>query len=118
MAGRIGRRAAETALQASEARFHRLVEAMPLGLLLSDAQGRIEYANSAVERMLGYAGQDARESLTLHAICPELAAVAARGFGRDALGAESFEAACVTATGQRIQALIGGALLNPEMAPA
>ena len=48
------RQAAETALKESEARFHRLVEAMPLGLLISDAGGRVVYANAAVERMLGY----------------------------------------------------------------
>ena len=38
---RRGRRAAEIALKASEVRFHRLVEAMPVGLLISDASGTI-----------------------------------------------------------------------------
>ena len=42
------RLAAKTALKESEARFHRLVEAMPLGLLISDVRGQIVYANAAV----------------------------------------------------------------------
>jgi DNA-binding NtrC family response regulator len=49
--GRRNKLAAEEALRASEARFHRLVEAMPLGLLISEASGRIIYANQAVERL-------------------------------------------------------------------
>ncbi|WP_419806888.1 ATP-binding protein [Terriglobus sp.] len=51
---RRSRRAAEAALQASEARFHRLVDAMPIGLLLGDAAGRITYANQAAGLLLGY----------------------------------------------------------------
>ncbi|HWZ52421.1 MAG TPA: ATP-binding protein [Granulicella sp.] len=119
------RRAAETALKASEARFHRLVEAMPLGLLISDAEGRIVYANASVERMLAYSGLgagadgkmgSASGSLTLHAICPALAAAAAAEgrFGKDIAVPESFEASCVTSSGQNIEVLIGVAPLNPE----
>ena len=45
---RRNRLAAELALRASEARFHSLVEAMPLGLLISDSAGRITYALSLI----------------------------------------------------------------------
>ena len=37
-----------------EQRFHRLVEASSIGQLLIDADGQIEIANPAAERMLGY----------------------------------------------------------------
>ena len=53
-AARRERNAAEVALRASQARFHRLADAMPLGLLISDSQGRTLYANAAVERLLRY----------------------------------------------------------------
>jgi signal transduction histidine kinase len=75
--------------------------------------------------MLGYAGLgtgsdggngSASGSLTLEAICPALAAVAEGGFGQDRAVAESFEATCVTSAGQRIEVLIGVALLNPGAA--
>jgi signal transduction histidine kinase/PAS domain-containing protein len=117
------RQVAETALKASEARFHRLVEAMPLGLLISDAGGRVVYANAAVERMLGYTdlgtGSDggngsASGELTLEAICPELASVGRGGVGWDRVATDSFEASCATSEGHRIEVLIGVALLNPE----
>ncbi|MGB7188765.1 MAG: response regulator [Acidobacteriaceae bacterium] len=52
--GRRLKRAAEAALRTSEERFHRLVEAMPLALLISDASGRVIYANQGAERLLGY----------------------------------------------------------------
>src|ERR1700750_2842318 len=39
--GRRNKRIAEAALRASEARFQRLVEAMPMGLLIADITGRI-----------------------------------------------------------------------------
>ncbi len=119
------RRAAERALKESEARFHRLVEAMPLGLLISDADGRVVYANAAVERLLGYTnlgmGSDGADgsasgSLTLDAICPELAAVAEGGFGSDRVVTDAFESTCVTSAENRIEVLIGVALLNPGAA--
>ena len=44
--------AAQQALLASESRFDRLVAAMPLGLLICDADQHIVYANGAIESML------------------------------------------------------------------
>src|SRR5579875_490811 len=54
------RRAAESALRLSERRFHRLVEAMPLALLIADASGRVSYCNASVEKLLGYSDQELR----------------------------------------------------------
>ena len=51
---RRNKRATERALRQSEERFHQLVEAMPLGLLLSDSAQRIVYGNSALLKLLGY----------------------------------------------------------------
>jgi signal transduction histidine kinase/FixJ family two-component response regulator len=138
---RRGRRAAEIALKASEARFHRLVEAMPVGLLISDASGTIVYANKAIERMLGYAarsesskreGGTALQPVMLESICPELQQAAARAFQEGTVAPEAFEAVCRASDsrmeelargsdglsggqsgGQSIEVLIGLALLNP-----
>ncbi|HZY61002.1 MAG TPA: ATP-binding protein [Edaphobacter sp.] len=115
--GRRNKIAAEQALRASEARFHRLVEAMPLGLLISDGSGRIIYANHAVERMIGYANEEiASGALSLNAVCPALAD-AHRSLSPDRLATDPVEATCTTAGGRSLHALIGTALLNPE-APA
>jgi len=109
--------AAEIALRASEDRFHRLVEAMPLGLLISDANGRIIYANNAIERLLGYPNNSMiHDAVTLEALCPAL------GKARDALEAasvttEPFESRCTALEGHEIEVLIGVALLNPEAPP-
>jgi signal transduction histidine kinase len=102
--------AAEQALRDSEARFHHLVEAMPLGLLISESSGRIIYANRAVERMLGYSDEQiVAGELTLDSLCPALA-----GAPDSSTSAEPFESACTTADGHSIDTLIGTALLNPE----
>ncbi len=47
------KRATEQALRFSEERFHRLVEATPLALLMADAKGRVTYCNEGAERLLG-----------------------------------------------------------------
>ncbi len=105
--------AAEHALRASEARFHRLVEAMPLGLTISDASGRITYANSAIERLLGYApGMITSNDVNLHTICPTI-----NIFGLAEINTEPFEAICTTTSGGSVEVLIGVAVLNPEENP-
>ena len=107
---RSNRLAAEQALRASEARFHRLVEAMPLGLTICDAQGRITYANGAIERLLGYGpGAMTSGSVTIRSICAAIERVSS-----DALTTEPFEASCTTTSGQEVEVLLGVAVLNPE----
>lgn len=108
------RLAAEKALVDSEARFHSLVEAMPLGLLLSDASGRILYANHAVERLLGYSEATLFSgSVTLQSISPELHKAHGE-LGAHKLLSEPFETICTRCDGQQIDVLIGVAILNPE----
>ena len=111
---RRNRLAAETALRASEARFHSLVEAMPVGLLISDAQGRVTYANETAKRLLEYEEMGLRsEGVALTAICPELTeAVAFPADGK--LSTKPFESVCKTRSGTSIEALIGLAFLNPD----
>lgn len=115
--GRRTKLAAEEALRASEARFHRLVEAMPLGLLISEASGRILYANQAIERLLGCSDDDVVSgALTLDDVCPSLT-VAHAVLTSAPTSAEPFEAVCTTRTGELVTVLVGIALLNPEARP-
>jgi PAS domain S-box-containing protein len=110
------RLAAERALEASEERFHSLVEAMPLGLILSNATGEILYANRATERLLGY--DDASPlagAATLTNICSSLRD-AYTALNAGALSGEPFEAVCNTRDGHQVEVLIGVAFLNPEAA--
>ena len=120
-AARRNRIAAELALRASQARFHRLVEAMPLGLLIGDDAGRVIYANHAVERMLGYKAEAVAagevpdvNTLTLDSICPTLKTTIAEAALDGTTSKPPFEAVCVSADGREIDVLIGIALLNPQ----
>ena len=112
--------AAEIALRESDARFQRLVEAMPVGLLISDATGRIVYANGAVERLLGFElGTILPGGVTFGMLCPPIAAPDGKTgnwLERQGLTVEPFEGICLSATGQEIEVLIGMAVLNPEAA--
>jgi len=113
-ATRSKRRAAERALSASEARFHSLVEAMPLGLLISDAEGAISYANRAAERLLHYApGALLADSVVVQTICPTLVD-AHTGLANQTLSTEPFETRCRTLNGDAIDVLLGVTFLNPE----
>ncbi len=110
-------RAAERALKASEARFHSLVEAMPVGLLLCDAAGHIVYGNRAAERMLQYTGQElAAGVIDSVLVCSSLGAILTAA-ASDGATIEPFEAICKTRGGTDVDVLIGIAMLNPE-APA
>jgi PAS domain S-box-containing protein len=51
---------AEQALRTSQERFLRLVQAMPVGLIIAEPNGTVQYANSSVERLLGYGEQELR----------------------------------------------------------
>ncbi len=106
--------ATEVALRASEARFHRLVEAMPLGLLISDISGRILYANRAIEHLLGYSDEEiASGTLTFGSLCPGLTA-ADNAFTDGTAAKVPFETICKSTSGATIEVLIGVAVLNPE----
>ena len=118
--------AAERALRASEARFHRLVESMPLGLLIGDNSGKVIYSNAAIERLLGYASSDVVAGLvSLADLCPTLGNLQQHltthpktSSHASHITAEPFQGVCITASGQNIDVLIGIAVLNPEATEA
>ena len=125
-AGRHRRRASERALAQAEERFHRLVEATPLALLISDMQGQVVYANAAVERLLGFPQQEVEGGLlTLDRLLPgpegstlsRESAVAALVEISLACAGETLERTCLDHTGATLPVLLGAAILNPE-APA
>ena len=110
------KRDAEAALRFSEERFHRLVEAMPLALLISDASGRITYANDGVQRLLGYSqAQIESGEVTLKCIF-DIHEGAVEIAGEQWLRGshEPFEVDCINAGGERVPVLVGAAELNPE----
>ncbi len=131
---RRSRRAVELALRSSEERFHRLVEATPLALLISDMQGRITYFNGGAQRLLGFEPADLETGrVSLSRIFPvelgaSLAAAAAAGkpgspnqYVAEALhgkveshGGETWESTCLHSDGTSIPVLIGASALNPE----
>ena len=115
-AARRSKVAAERALAVSEARFHHLVDAMPLSLLISQSNGRITYANAAAERLLGYpAERMLRGEIGLGAVCPDLRAPFAE-LEQRALE-EPLESVCITATGEGVEVLVGIAFLDREEQP-
>lgn len=125
--GRQRRRATERALQQSEERFHRLVEATPLALLISDMQGLVVYANAAVERLLGFERREVESgALTLGRLIPghdgaalsRDAAIHALVEITEVRAGETLERTCLDHTGATLPVLLGAAILNPEAQPA
>lgn len=112
-ATRHSRRAAERALAVSEARFHHLVDAMPVGLLISQASGRLTYANTAAGALLGISrDRMMRGEVVLGSVCSTLAG------NFETLQARAdeppFEATCTSDTGELLDVLIGLALLDRD----
>ncbi len=108
-------RAAERALAVSEARFHHLVDAMPVGLLISQPSGRLIYANAAAETLLGVSRERmVRGEVILSDVCATLTGDFDTLQGR--VNEPPFEATCTAANGELLDVLIGLALLerNPE----
>lgn len=111
------RLAAERALVASEARFRRLVDAMPLGLLLSDANGCITYANAAAEAVFGYTREQMLTGhLFLNSLCSDLDLSPAAQIAM--AGRPAIEAKCLHRLGTPVDILVCTAFLNPDAAPA
>lgn len=110
-AARRSRRAAEAALQASEARFHHLVDAMPIGLLLGDTTGSISYANQAAGVLLGY---------ETDALLKGVLRLDQLGLNAANLNAsENYrEFSFLRADGQHAELLISAAYLNPDASTA
>ena len=107
--------AAEQALRASEDRFHRLVEAMPLGLMISDANGAILYTNVAAKTMFAIP-EAPNAPINLDQLCPDLKTEAF--FNTVVPAQDTFETRCSTSSGGSIEVLVGVALLNPDAPPS
>ncbi len=111
---RRNRIAAERALRESEARFHSLIEAMPMGLLIADDAGRITYANQAAECLLGYVDNGfLSDSISLVTVCPALAE-AHTALINNSFSTAPFESVCMHRDGGSVDALIGLVVLNSE----
>lgn len=105
--------AAEQALAVSESRFHHLIDAMPMGLLISDGSGTLTYANAAAERLLGFQGEQILSGdIALSYICPVLN-VDFEELERRAQE-EPFEAVCHGADGSILDVLVGLASLDRQ----
>ncbi|MFZ0663878.1 MAG: ATP-binding protein [Acidobacteriaceae bacterium] len=117
-AGRRVKRDAERALRSSEERFHRLVQAIPLALLISDSSGRIIFANQGVESLLGYTQTEIETgAVTLNRIfsAPGSRESLLRRWARG--NGEPLEIECRTSAGATMPVLVGAARLNRNSAP-
>ncbi|HVJ09086.1 MAG TPA: ATP-binding protein [Acidisarcina sp.] len=112
------RLAAERALRLSEERFRQLVEAMPLGLLLSDRAGRILYGNAALLKLLGYSKQEIESGTITFAqlFAPKTGHSGASHDAWEGHG-EPVETSLITREGAVVPTLMGTALLNPQSPP-
>ncbi|HVY83362.1 MAG TPA: PAS domain S-box protein [Steroidobacteraceae bacterium] len=107
------RRQAQDALADSESRFRALIELGPIGIALSDVNGRIELANDAFLSMLGYRRDEVASLNWLERTAPESTADVMRTL--DALRAGQtpppFEKDYIRRDGTRVTALIASRLL-------
>ena len=125
------KRATEQALRSSEERFHRLVEATPLALLIADMAGRVSYSNGGAERLLGFSqSRLSGDGLYLASIlAPDDYGPADGGENPNSHIAaglqkkveshqkETWEATCFDSDRSAIPVLLGAAVLNPEASP-
>ena len=113
------RAAVESALRSSELRFHHLVDAAPLGLLIGDSMGMLLYANRAAERLLDCPqGEPSSASTALKSILDEAATAFRRPKGPEPPIEETleapFETQCTTRDGVVVPVLVAAAVLNPD----
>jgi PAS domain S-box-containing protein len=108
----------EQALRISEERFLRLARAMPVGLVIAEPDGIVRYANTAIERTLGYSEQELRSGAVDFRSIFEQDASAVLLRLRSAVAAAEprrpFEALCRTRSNERVPVLLALAPLAPE----
>jgi PAS domain S-box-containing protein len=111
---------AEQALRTSQERFLRLVQAMPVGLMIVETNGIVRYANTSVERLLGYGEQELRSGAVAFGSIfgAEGPAVLSRLQASTEDPWRPFEALCRTRAGDFIPVLIALAPLAPESSSA
>ena len=102
------RKKAEEALAASEARFRRLIELGPVGIALSEADGRVVLANNAFLQMLGYSAEEADKANWLDRTAPEHVALSTERIARLRRGEPPvpYEKDYVRRDGTRVTALV------------
>jgi hypothetical protein len=110
------RKQAEKALQESEKRFRRLVEANMFGVTFANFNGRINYANDAFLKLVGYEREDLLSGrLSWEEITPpeylHLDAQAAEELKKSGV-CKPFEKVYIRKDGSRVPILIGCALLQ------
>jgi len=111
------KRNTERALRSSEERFHRLIEAMPLALLMTDINGRVIYANEGIDHLLGYSQTEIQsEALTLDRILAPSDNTVESLLQEWSSGknATPHEVEGRRRDGTSIPMLVGAAVLNPE----
>ncbi len=104
-----GRRRAARGLAASEMRFRTVVESIDQGLLITDREGRVLYANARAAEITGYAVPELIGRRSHEALLPadEQAAGRARLARRLEGRAERYEVELVRKDGSRVPAEIG-----------
>jgi PAS domain S-box-containing protein len=109
---------AEHALLISEERFRRLIRGMPVGLMVADTTGLIQYANSSVEQLLGYSEQELRSGQFGFADIFELEyeqfLLRLRDIVAQSGRPHPFEAICRTRRGEHLPILLAFTTLAPE----
>lgn len=113
------KRTIERALRSSEERFHRLIEVMPLTLLMLDVKGRVIYANEGIERLLGYSKLEIQSgSVTLEKIFVTSGNTVESLLLQWSSGERgTYEVECLRRDGASVPMLLGVAILNPEAPP-
>ena len=110
------RKFAELALVASEARFRSVVESAMVGIVFSNADGRITDANQAFLSLIGYSQTELKQGcLTEKSITPpEFHEVDSSAMDRLRAGAQliPFEKEYIRKNGTRVPVLVGEALLG------
>lgn len=112
------KRATEEALRISEERFRRLVEAMPVGLIVTEPHGSVLYANDTIERLLGYSEKELSSgAVPLSSIFDGSAAAVLSRLRSMVTGtprSRPFEAACRARDGALVPVLLALAPLAAE----
>jgi len=109
-------RQAQAALAASEARFRSLIELGPIGIALSEPDGKILLANDAFLSMLGYRREEMESLNWLERTAPESVALGLEQLQalRDGKGPVSFEKEYLRRDGTRVVALVVAQFLPGE----
>ena len=112
------KRDTEQALRVSEERFLRLIRAMPVGLIVVEPNGIVQYANTTVELLLGYSEQELRSGVvSLGSIFEDHGPAILARLRASATAVEThrpFEAMCRTLDGKHVPVLLALAPLAPE----